>query len=237
VFSTSAAVYDALLRHKDYAAACQALRTILGRVVPHAASLLDVGCGTGQHLSHLRDHFRVEGLDLSPEMLAIARRRCADITFHQGSFVDFCLPRRFDVVTCLFGSIGHCGTVSNLHRAVRSMANHLQPDGALALEPWITPDKFVDGKLVFDRVDDPDLKVARMYISRREGRTSVFESGYLVGSSSGVSHFIERQELGLFSDQEYRAAFLDAGLDVVETGDLFGYGLYIGRATPSHAAA
>ena len=99
MYRHSARVYDALCRHKDYGAACETLRGLLGRVAPGATSLLDVACGTGQHLQHLRAHFSVQGLDASREMLAIARDRCPGIPFHEGSLEDFRLPDRFDVVT------------------------------------------------------------------------------------------------------------------------------------------
>jgi SAM-dependent methyltransferase len=228
VFGQSARVYDALCRHKDYAWASLKVHEIVQGVAPHARSLLDVGCGTGQHLQHLSKHFRAEGLDLSREMLAVARERCPAIPLHEMSLVNFRLTQCFDVVTCLFGSIGYAVTIDNLQRAVRSMASHLRPKGVIVVEPWISPERFVSGRLVFDSTNDPDLKVARMYVTRTEGRVSVFESDYLVATTEGVTHFRERQELGLFTDEEYRMAFSLAGLDVVDTGaDIFGYGLYV----------
>jgi len=227
-FTDSARVYDALTRHKDYAAAASRLCEILARVVPGASTLLDVGCGTGRHLEHLREHFSVEGLDASAEMLAIARERCPGVPMHEASLVDFRLDRRFSVVTCLFGSLAYAADSTSLGRAVRCMAGHLEPDGVLIIEPWVAPERFVAGRVVFDSVDDPELKVARMYVTRREDRLSIFDSDYLVGTPQGVSRFRERQELGLFTDAEYRAAFEDAGLETLDsTGDLFGYGLYV----------
>jgi hypothetical protein len=81
---------------------------------------------------------------------------------------------------------------------------------------------------VFDRGDDPNLKIARMYVTSRKGSLSVFDSRYVVATPAGVEHFSERQELGLFTDRQYRTAFRDAGLTVVATEpDLFGYGLYV----------
>ena len=109
MFGQSARVYDALCRHKDYPSASAALCGIVDRLMPRASTLLDVGCGTGLHLSHLRERFNVEGLDLSQEMLEIARARCPGVPLHQGSLVEFSLGRRFDVVTCLFGSIAYVG--------------------------------------------------------------------------------------------------------------------------------
>jgi SAM-dependent methyltransferase len=227
-YGRSAPVYDALCRHKDYARASATLRDIVRRVTPEACSLLDVACGTGRHLEHLSRDFRVEGLDLSADMLAVARARCPDVRFHEGSLVDFQLAGRYDAVTCLFGSIGHARTLDGLHRAVASMARHLQPGGVLIVEPWITPAAFGTGRLVCDTVNDPDLKVARMYVTNREGDVSIFDEHYLIATADGVEHFTERHELGLFTEEQYRDAFIQNGLQLVDTFlDLFGYGLYV----------
>jgi SAM-dependent methyltransferase len=229
-YRQSAVVYDALGRKKDYRRASRTLVRILRRVAPGARSLLDVGCGTGRHLEHLRGRFHVEGLDLSRQMLAIARKRCPGVRFHQGTLVDFNIHRQFDVITCLFGAIGYAKTSGGLRKAMRCLVGHLRPGGVVVVEPWITPEKFIAGRLVFDRVDDADLKVARLYITKRRGAVSVFDSQYLVATATGVAHFTERQELGLFTDQQYRAAFRNAGLRTVATGpELFGYGLYVCR--------
>ena len=108
----------------------------------------------------------------------------------------------------------------------------LRQGGVLVVEPWIAPAKFIEGRLVFDRVDDPDLKVARMYVTSRRGTVSIFDSRYVVATPAGVEDFRERQELGLFTDRDYRTVFRDAGLAVVATApDLFGYGLYVCQHT------
>jgi SAM-dependent methyltransferase len=236
VYRESARVYDALCRHKNYEDASLKLRDIVRRVTPDAATLLDVACGTGQHLEYLKRDFRAEGLDSSPEMLAIARVRCPDVPFHEGSLVDFRLAGRFDAVTCLFGSIGYARTPDGLNRAVGSMVSHLTHGGVLVVEPWITPAAFVTGRLVCDTVSDPDLKVARMYVTRREGQVSVFDAHYLIATPGGVEHFSEREELGLFTDDQYRDAFRQAGLECVDASlDLFGYGLYVCRTQKTEA--
>jgi SAM-dependent methyltransferase len=229
-YHNSARVYDALCRHKDYESASLKLRDIVRRVTPGASTLLDVACGTGRHLEYLSRDFRVEGLDLSPNMLAVARARCPDVLFHEGSLVEFRLAGRYDAVTCLFGSIGHARTLDGLHRALASMGRHLEPGGVLVVEPWITPGEFMAGRLVCDTVNDPDLKVARMYVTEREGDVSIFDEHYLIATAEGIEHFTERHELGLFTDEQYRAAFRNAGLELVDTSqDLFGYGLYVCR--------
>src|SRR5918998_228728 len=118
MYTQSARFYDALYRFKDYAAASGQLVSLLQQRNPNAETLLDVACGTGKHLENLRDQYQVEGLDLNPEMLEIARRRCPDVSFHQGDMANFNLGRTFDVVTCLFSAIGYVKTLDNLQRAV-----------------------------------------------------------------------------------------------------------------------
>jgi SAM-dependent methyltransferase len=227
-YRDSAAVYDALCAHKDYATASAEIVELVRRLNPDASTLLDVGCGTGRHLEHLRRSFDVEGLDRSPQMLELARARCPGIAFHCGDLRDFDLGRRFDVVCSLFGAIGFAGTTDGLERAVAAIARHLAQGGAAIVERWLTPEEFVDGRLTLDTAREPDRTVARMYVSRRDGRISVFASEYLVGTPTGVTRFAERLELGLFTGDEYRRAFDASRLDVVETSaELFGYGVIV----------
>src|SRR4030095_7263880 len=113
MFTKSAQFYDALYHFKDYAAAAEQLHALIQETCPGASTLLDVACGTGKHLEYLRAYYRVEGLDLNAQLLEVARKRCPGVLFHQGNMVDFNLDRSFDVVTCLFSSIGYVKTVDN----------------------------------------------------------------------------------------------------------------------------
>ena len=111
----------------------------------------------------------------------------------------------------MFGAIAYAKTFASLRKAIRCLVRHLRPGGVLVVEPWVSPERFVTGRLVFDRVDDADLKVARLYITKRRGAVSVFDSQYLVATATGVAHFTERQELGLFTDQQYPGGFSECG--------------------------
>ena len=228
MFTKSARFYDAIYAFKDYAAEAAKIDALIQERKPDARTLLDVACGTGLHLQHLRTRYEVEGLDLDRELLAIAAERLPDVPFHQGDMLDFDLGRRFDVVTCLFSSIGYAETVENLDGAVRSMGNHVESGGVLIVEPWFPPDAWQDGFLDAIFVDEPALKLARMSISGREGRLSRIDLHYLVATASGVEHFEETHELGLFTHEEYLDAFRSAGLEVEHDAEgLMGRGLYV----------
>lgn len=238
MFTRSARYYDALYDFKDYAAASQKLHELIQRSHPAAESLLDLACGTGRHLEHLRAHYHVEGLDLNPELLEAARRRCPGVPFHHGDMAGFELGRRFDVVTCLFSSIAYVKTLDNLHRTIATMARHLRPGGVAVLEPWFGPDRYWTGTITANHVDQPELKIAWMYTSEREGDLSILDVHYLVGTPGGIEHFTERHELGLFTDEQYLAAFRDAGLAASHDREgLFGRGLFLGVKPSAGAAA
>ena len=234
MFANSAAFYDALYANsgKDYDTEAERLRELI-RCYRQSGGTewLDVACGTGMHIARLQRDFDAVGLDIDDGMLAVARERCPDVWFHRGDMIDFALDQRFDVVTCLFSSIGYARTSERLHQAVSNMTRHLKPGGVLIVEPWILPEDWQDRHVGAIFVDEPELKIARINRSRRDDRISILDFQYLVGTPDGVEHFTERHELGLFSHEDYTDAFRSAGLHVESdpTG-LMDRGLYIGIA-------
>lgn len=230
MFVKSQRFYDAIYAWKDYAGEAQRLHALIDQ---HKRSpgntLLDVACGTGGHITFLRQHYMVEGLDLDQVMLDIARRKHPDIPFHHGDMVDFDLRRRFDVVVCLFSAIGEVKTLPRLRQAIQTMTRHVHPGGVLIIEPWLTPDGYQAGGPHALFVNQPDLKIARMNISALEDGVSVLDFHYLVATPEGIEHFSERHELALFPFEEYEAAMRDSRLNVlVDREGLMGRGLFIG---------
>jgi len=139
VFSRSAHLYDAIYSYKDYAAEAERLHGLVEARALDARSLLDVACGTGMHLGELRRWYEVEGVDVDPQLLAIARERLSGVPLHQADMTTLDLGRTFDVVTCLFSSIAYVRTPEGLVRATAALARHVAPGGLLVVEPWILP--------------------------------------------------------------------------------------------------
>ncbi|WP_375416291.1 class I SAM-dependent DNA methyltransferase [uncultured Hymenobacter sp.] len=229
MFTKTAEYYDALYHFKDYGAACSQLHRLIEQRSPGAKTLLDVACGTGKHLEHLQAYYQVAGLDLSSDLLAVARKRCPDVVLHQEDMTNFDLRTTFDVIVCLFSSIGYVQTVGNLRNAVACFGRHLNPGGLLVIEPWITPEKYWVDKLTANFVDQPNLKIAWMYTSQLRGLTSVFDIHYVVGTPAGVTSFTEDHVMGLWTDTEYQEAIEAAGVPVqYDAQGLFGRGMYYG---------
>jgi len=229
-YEPSARFYDLLYSWKDYAGESERVDELIRRHDASARTLLDVACGTGRHLEYLRERYRVEGVDLDPKLLEIARGRLDDVPLHRADMLSFDLGRRFDVVVCLFSSIGYVTSLDDLQVAVRRMVEHLEPGGLLLIEPWLSPEGFIEGHIGALFFDEPELKVTRMNSTSVDGRLSYLHMHYLVGEAGEVSYFTEEHRLGLFTDTEYRDSLAGAGCDVTFDEDgLMGRGLYVAR--------
>ncbi len=229
MFSRSTALYNSIYSFKDYEEEAARIHAFIQE---HKRSpgdtLLDVACGTGKHLGFLSRHYRVEGLDLDPGLLEVARQENPDLVFHQGDMTSFDLGQQFDVVTCLFSSIGYAKTLETMRQTVEALSRHLRPGGVLLVEPWFTPDEYRPGMLDARFVDEPDLKIARMSLSEVVNGVSVLDFHYLVGTPQGIEHFTELHELGLFTRAEHLQALADTGLESgYDPQGLMDRGLYI----------
>lgn len=230
--SKSAKHYDAIYAAvgKDYPAEAKTVRKFIQKYKQSEGdSLLDIGCGTGIHANLLSKHYQVEGLDIDPKMLAVARKNYPEIRFQQGDMVDFKLKKKFDIIVCLFSAVGYVKTKSRLQKTIKSMSQHLLPGGVVLVEPWFTPKQWHPGRSYVTQVNRPDTKIVRMSFSSQKGNISIIEFQYLVGTPKGIERDFEILEMGLFTKKEYLDAFRSAGLQVTHDPiGVYGRGLYIG---------
>ena len=217
MFNKSADLYDAIYQNKDYAVECEKIDQLIQQHKQNAAkTLLDIACGTGLHASGLKLKYSVEGLDIEQKLLDRAKDRNPDMIFHCGDMTDFALHRQYDVITCLFSSIGYVGTIQRLQKTLVCMLEHLNSGGVLLIEPWFTPEAYYPGRVHALFVDRPELKIARMNVSAIRDAISVIDFHYLVATKDGVEGFREKHELALFTHEQMMAAFGAAGFTQIK---------------------
>ena len=216
MYGRSAAIYDLLYTGtgiKDYVAEAAAIHSIVWEAVPQARTLLDVACGTGAHLRELRRWYDVEGVDMSPAMLAVARRRLRNIPLHQGDMRTLDLGRRFDAVTCLFSSIGYITDVPTLRATIARLVAHVDRPGVLVLDGWVRPEDWrTDGQPRPDVASGRETTVIRLTVSRRNENITDLEMHHLVRHGTAVDYFVEEHRLALMPTDVYVGAMRDAGL-------------------------
>jgi len=231
-YARSADYYDALLdaAGKDYVREAAVICELVERYKRSPGrALLDVGCGTGRHVEQLRERYTCEGLDVDRGMLAVASERCPRLRFHLTDMIGFNLGKRFDVIISLFGSLAYLPTVQRYDQAIANFARHLVPGGIAIVEPWLRPSEWEDGHVAARFADLPDMKVARMHVSRRDDCTAILNFHYMVAMRDGIRTFEETHRLLLMTDEQYRNPFLRAGFELHHgTNVLGGRDVYVG---------
>jgi ubiquinone/menaquinone biosynthesis C-methylase UbiE len=228
-YSKSAPWYDKIYGFKDYVAEAAMLRQLIEQHRPGARRLLDVACGTGEHLRHLRQHFEVTGVDAGEPMLQIARRKLPGVPLHCADMRRFDLGATFDAAICMFGATGHLRDDDELLAAIRRIARHLEPGGVMIVEPFLAPEVFVAGKVSGLFVDEPELKISRMSVGRRQGRLAILDMHHLIATPAGVEYFVESLKMTLFPHAAYRSAMAAVGLSVeFDPQGPMGRGLFVG---------
>ncbi len=230
MFSKSAHLYDILYSFKDYPAESQMIIDLIQKEMPDARTVLDVACGTAEHDKYLSRKYQVDGLDLDPEFVRIASEKNPQGSFYRADMRDFDLGKTYDVILCLFSSIGYVKTLDNVIKALSCFKRHLNPGGVILVEPWFTPEVWQLGSMHMLPAETDDLKVCRINTSGREGNISILDFHYLVGTEGKIEYFTERHELGLFTVGQMSSAFEAAGLGVRHDPEgLTGRGMYIAR--------
>jgi len=108
---------------------------VVRRQAPHAHTWLDLCCGTGHLLKIVLDEgFCVTGLDRSPHMLQYARENAPAARLVEADVRSYRLGKRFDVVTCLFGSLNYLTRKRDLGQALCNAQRHLAEDGLFVFE-------------------------------------------------------------------------------------------------------
>jgi SAM-dependent methyltransferase len=140
-----ASTYDTLYQDKDYGVECDRIGQIIrdNRHSP-VQSILDLGCGTGNHALRLAQRgYSVTGVDRSPEMLEVAQRKSResnlDCKFIQSDIRTFKSEQKFDVVIMMFAVLGYLNDNEDILGALNTVKNHLSPGGLFICDVWYGP--------------------------------------------------------------------------------------------------
>jgi len=134
------AVYDLLAPHYDAVTGDSAteaafIRDIIERRHSQAATLLDLGCGTGSMTALLAGPYQVSGLDISPGMLAIARDKLPGGTqLYLADMTSFRLDARFDVIVCAYQGLNHLLSLAAWQRSFDCACEHLNRGGLFVFD-------------------------------------------------------------------------------------------------------
>lgn len=141
------------------------------------SSLLDVGCGTGtMALEASTSGTEVVGVDLSPDMIEIARNkareRLSSASFEIADMRDLShIPKTFDSIFCLGNTLAHVSDVSELHRVF----TQFRKKGSRLLLQTVNYDRVLARHIeALPIIQTPHLTFYRYYTHRVDGKIDFF---------------------------------------------------------------
>ncbi|HNU91702.1 MAG TPA: class I SAM-dependent methyltransferase [Spirochaetota bacterium] len=185
--------------------------------------LIDLGCGTGEHLALLSEHgVRCTGIDSSADMLRIARLRFpSGIEFDRKDMRKFDYFESFDMAVSLFGSFNYMIDDGDVDRVFWNTWRALVPGGAGLFEIWnAVPVRRIEKK-------DLDLvsrtSIGGAIIERHRGfaihgsreRTVVdVNYSYNISRGASVETLRDRHAMRAFSIDEISAFITGNGFEI-----------------------
>jgi ubiquinone/menaquinone biosynthesis C-methylase UbiE len=106
----------------------------------------------------------------------VARKRIKGVVFGQADMVNLNLGKRFDVVLCLFSSIGYVRTYANLKKTLRNIARHLKTGGVVIIDPWRSKASFKTGSHL-TTYDSESLKITVLALAKMRGNEGCRSAG------------------------------------------------------------
>jgi SAM-dependent methyltransferase len=121
----------------------------IGRVLrqatkPPPRTVLELGSGGGNSAFHLKAHFEMTLVDISPQMLRVSRKLNPECKHVKGDIRTLRLGRTFDAVF-VHDAICHMTTEADLQAVMETAYEHCRPGGVALFVPDFVRETFVAG--------------------------------------------------------------------------------------------
>ena len=172
----------------------------LDNLAPKNLSLLHLGCGGGHLDLTLKKYFKLLGVDLSPEMLHLARTLNPEVLYLEGDMRTIRLGERFDAVL-IADSIDYMLDEADLEAAFLAAWEHLRPGGVFITYAEETQEHFENNRTESSTHAHGDLEVTlveNLYDPDPADSTYEMTFLYLIRSAGKLAIEYDRHLAGIF---------------------------------------
>ena len=219
-FRDYASYYDLIYKDKDYKKEVDFIEEIF-EDTHKPERILEVGCGTGSYTKILLERgYEVTAVDISEDMLKIAREKCA-CKFIEGDIRDITINERFDTCIAMFAVMGYMTENSDISKAVNNIHRHLKPNGIFIFDVWnglavmrLLPEQRIK------EVENDEIKIIRVAVPNLRAFEHICEVNYklliLNKAESTVNEINEKHVVRFYFPQEITYYLEDAGFEVLK---------------------
>lgn len=195
-----AKIYDEFMKDVDYIGWYKFLRNY----IKNKGNILDLGCGTGNIATLFRkDGFNVYGLDLSKEMLEIAKMKDDNIIYINKDMLEYENKNFFDYIICNFDTVNYLKSEEEFSKFLEISYNNLKKNGILifdAVDENIIYEIFGENNLFVDSND----KYTCVWYNEKMKSTKSYQK-YLI--SMEIFYNVGDNLYKKFEETEYKTFF------------------------------
>jgi SAM-dependent methyltransferase len=209
-YDAFAAIYDDFTHQNDYEMWLgEVLLPELERLGLRQGRALDVACGTGRAFDPLLSRgWELVGSDISPGMLAVARRAFPRVPLHQADMRELPVYGEFELVLCLNDAVNYLLGDDDFVRAFSAMKSNMA-EGGLLLFDCNSACMYESAYGTEERIVE---QAGRRWTWRGVGATGDAPDTYEARiEGDGIEPIVHRERFR--SDEEIREALGAAGLE------------------------
>lgn len=173
IYDLLAPIYDEINKDIDYSAWADFIESVVQKNCKTRPELvLDLGCGTGSMTLELAKRgYDMTGVDISVEMLDVARERASDAGFADKmlwlcqDMTEFELYGTVDLTVSCLDCMNHLTKTSELEKCLALVHNYLVPDGLFVFD--------VNGRAKFENV-----YADRSYVMETDSAVCIWQNDY-----------------------------------------------------------
>ena len=224
MYDLIAPIYDAVNAEIDYKGWADFFDAVCARESKEKPSLvLDLGCGTGSMTIELaRRGYDMTGIDISPEMLDIARERAegeglgGNILWLCQDMREFELYGTVDLTVSCLDCLNHLTSPADLKKCLSLVHNYLIPDGIFIFD--------VNGKGKFERVyadnsyvmeNDSAMCVWQNHYNPKNGMCDFYITLFKEDDDGRYERYDEAERERMYTLRSLKKALLDTGFEYI----------------------
>tara|TARA_Y100000389_G_scaffold183816_1_gene201662 strand:+ start:2666 stop:3412 length:747 start_codon:yes stop_codon:yes gene_type:complete len=143
VFKKYSEYYNLIYKDKNYKNEVDYIDSLIKSYSKNGCNpieLLDLGCGTGTHLSYFSNlYYKCLGIDKAADMIKIAQESYPQLDFACHDIQDIRFQKKFTAIVSLFHVISYQTTNIELFETFKNVYEHLKDGGIFIFDFWYGP--------------------------------------------------------------------------------------------------
>jgi ubiquinone/menaquinone biosynthesis C-methylase UbiE len=180
--------------------------------------VLDLACGTGMHLQYFKQRgYLCQGIDASPDMLSIAKKRLKTVPLMQSYFEEFKLKNKVPMITSFFNALSYNTDIKKLKATFKNVRNNLSENGIFIFDLFCV-DKPRE-VFITKNFEAGNLNISRTIVGAPNKKYFKSTMYYVISDGKKSEIICETSYRGVFSEKQVLSALKDAGFNVLYNGE------------------